>query len=174
MIKIRKGTINDAYGIARVQVKGWHTTYNGIVPDKFLNQMSIEEQEKKLRIGLTNKQRKERFFVAENDKSEIVGYIIGGENRYSEEYPDCGGELYAIYILKNYQRDGLGRKLVQTLVDWLKDNKFNQMLVWVIADNPAKYFYEKLGAKYLGEKQLEIEGKKLDEYVYIWDDLKHF
>lgn len=47
MIKIREGTPADAYGIASVQVRGWHTTYKGIVPDEFFSKMFIDEQEKR-------------------------------------------------------------------------------------------------------------------------------
>ena len=49
MIAIREGTPADAHGIASVQVRGWHTTYKGNVPDEFLNKMSIDVQEKRLK-----------------------------------------------------------------------------------------------------------------------------
>ena len=57
------------------------------------------------------------------------------------EYPDINGELYAIYILETAQYEGLGQRLVYTLVEWLKENDFSYMLVWVLADNSAKLFY---------------------------------
>lgn len=34
-ITIREGSPADAYGIASVQVRGWHATYKGNVPDEF-------------------------------------------------------------------------------------------------------------------------------------------
>lgn len=57
-------------------------------------------------------------------------------------------------------------------MDELKDNHSKKMIVWVLADNPAKYFYEKLGGKYLGEKQIVPAGKTLNEYAYVWENLK--
>ena len=98
MITIREGSPADAYGVASVQVRGWHPTYKGIIPDEFLSKLSIEVQEKRQKEGFITNERKQQLFVAEDDSEEIVGYIIGGENRYSDEYPDINGELYAIYI----------------------------------------------------------------------------
>jgi len=174
MIAIREGTPADAHGIASVQVRGWHTTYKGIVPDEFLSKMSIDVQEKRQKEGFIANKRKQRLFVAENENDEIVGYIIGGENRYSDEYPDISGELYAIYILENVQYGGLGKRLVYTLVEWLRENDFSNMLVWVLAENSAIQFYKKLGADYLGRKRLEISNKSLDEHVYVWDTFNRF
>lgn len=174
MIKIREGTPADAYGIASVQVRGWHTTYKGIVPDEFLSKMSIDEQEKRQKEGFITNERKHQLFVAEDESEEIVGYIIGGENRYSDEYPDINGELYAIYILETAQYEGLGQRLVYTLVEWLKENDFSNMLVWVLADNSAKLFYKKLGAGYLGRKKIKISGKLLEENVYMWRSFDSF
>ena len=55
-------------------------------------------------------------------------------------------ESFMPYILETVQYEGLGQRLVYTLVEWLKENDFSNMLVWVLADNSAKLFYKKLGA----------------------------
>jgi ribosomal protein S18 acetylase RimI-like enzyme len=171
-MKIRKAIVEDARGIANVQVKTWRTTYQGIVPDDYLDAMSVEEQAERFEVGLRNTERNQTFYVVEEDeRGEVVGFICGGESRHKEKYPVYDGELYAIYIMKDMQGKGLGSKLVSTLVEWLKDQEYKQMLVYVLADNPAKNFYESLGAEYLATEQLEISGKKIDEYVYVWKDI---
>ena len=78
------------------------------------------------------------------------------------------------YILETAQYEGLGQRLVYTLVEWLKENDFSNMLVWVLADNSAKLFYKKLGAGYLGRKKLKLSGKLLEEHVYVWDTFDRF
>ena len=50
-------------------------------------------------------------------------------------------ESFMPYILETVQYEGLGQRLVYTLVEWLKENDFSNMLVWVLADNSAKLFY---------------------------------
>ena len=44
-ILIRKAELEDAKGIAKVHVDSWRTTYKGIVPDTFLENLSYENRE---------------------------------------------------------------------------------------------------------------------------------
>ena len=46
------------------------------------------------------------------------------------------------------------------------------MLVWVLADNPSRHFYEALGGQYVSAKQIEIGGAMLDEVSYGWRDIR--
>lgn len=45
---IRKATISDAEGIAKVHVDGWRTTYKNILSDEFLNKLLYEQRTKML------------------------------------------------------------------------------------------------------------------------------
>lgn len=45
------------------------------------------------------------------------------------------------------------------------------MLVWVLGDNPSRAFYETLGGRFLGEKDIEIGGVRLEEVAYGWTDI---
>jgi hypothetical protein len=47
------------------------------------------------------------------------------------------------------------------------------MIVWVLADNPARRFYEALDGQYVGERDIEIDGVKLREVAYGWADTGH-
>lgn len=49
--------------------------------------------------------------------------------------------------------------------------KLNSMLIWALKENPACRFYEMLGGKPIDTAEIEIEGKKLSEIAYGWDDL---
>lgn len=44
-MEIRKTKLEDASGIAKVQVDSWRKTYKGIVPESFLNSMSYDFHE---------------------------------------------------------------------------------------------------------------------------------
>jgi len=46
-VKIRKANIDDIRVISKIYVDTWKTTYNGLVPDNFLNELSYEEAENK-------------------------------------------------------------------------------------------------------------------------------
>lgn len=42
---IQRALVNDSTGVARVQVESWRTTYRDLVPDEYLNAMTVESRE---------------------------------------------------------------------------------------------------------------------------------
>ncbi|TCP18025.1 acetyltransferase (GNAT) family protein [Scopulibacillus darangshiensis] len=165
-MKFRKANSNDALGVARVQVDSWKTTYKNIVPDEYLEQMTYESREKKWKDIIS----KQAVFVAENNKGEIVGFSNAGKER-TGKYPDYKGELYAIYILKEYQGKGIGKLLLKPVVEYLKEKNIFSMTVWVLEKNKSRLFYEHLGAREIEGVRIEIMGKRLNELAYGWKDI---
>lgn len=165
-MNIREATIADAFGIAKVQVDTWRTTYVNIVPDEFLANMSYEKREEVWTrvIQTTN------VFVAENERGEIIGFASGGK-AINGEYENYPGELTAIYILQNYHGQGIGRLLVTEIVRTIEKLGYHSMIVFVLKDNPAKHFYESLGGQLIEEVEITIGGKPLKELVYAWDNI---
>lgn len=167
-MKIRIAHPEDAPSIAKVQVDSWRTTYKGIVPDDFLQQLSYEKREEFWREAT----KSGLVFVAEEENDNIVGFVSGGKER-SGNYEGYDGELYAIYIFKEFQGKGIGSLLVKELTKALNDAGFRSMIVLVLDKNPAKYFYEALGGRLIGYEEVTIGGKPLKERVYGWEDLKN-
>lgn len=169
-IHIRTAKIEDAPHIAKVHVDSWRTTYAGIVPDAFLYENLTYESrtkswEKQLQADETT------ILVAENKQGELIGFASGGRER-SGKYKHVDGELYAIYLLQTYQGQKIGFALVEAMAQSLLKQEFSAMLVWVLEQNSAKYFYEKLGGKRVDSDRLIISGKSLLEIAYVWDNLK--
>ncbi|MBO0992797.1 GNAT family N-acetyltransferase [Bacillus sp. SD088] len=165
-MKIRQAEQTDAKGIAKVQVDSWRTTYKGIVPDKYLHSMTYESREEKWKDIIPQT----AVFIAETNTGEIVGFANGGKER-TEKYPNYIGELYAIYILEEYQREGIGRLLVEAVIEDLQENNIFSMIVQVLAENRSRFFYESLGAKKIDTAEIEIAGKQLTEFVYGWENI---
>lgn len=164
---IRKATYDDIKGMAKVNVDSWRTTYKNIIPDTYLDSMSYGLREKSFQKALDDEQI--IVYAAEEDE-EVVGYIVGGKNREIEEFPAYEGELYALYILKEFHGRGIGRELVSKLFDELKASGIQHVMVKVLKDNPAKLFYQRLGAKYVDVTCFEISRSKLAEEVYGWEN----
>lgn len=78
----------------------------------------------------------------------------------------------AIYVLKEYQRRGIGLKLVKKVVKRLLENNIKNMIVWVLKDNPNWKFYEIVGGKYVGQKMFEKKGVDSVAIAYGWDDFR--
>lgn len=108
--------MNDALGIAKVHVDSWRTTYKGIVPGTYLNNLSYSKREEVWRKNLLSGE----VWVAETDEGEIIGFSSGGKER-SGNYPGFEGEVYAIYLLKGYQKQGIGKRLILPLVEGFKN-----------------------------------------------------
>ncbi|MGH8001512.1 MAG: GNAT family N-acetyltransferase [Brasilonema sp.] len=166
---VREARLEDASAIAKIHVNTWQTTYRNIVPDDYLASLSYEKREMSWVQILSTAQEGNHFtYIVENEVGQIVGFISGGPERTKDSVYQ--GELYAIYILKAYQQQGIGRYLTQTLVKRLYELGFHSMLVWVLADNSACGFYEALGGQKVYEKQDERGGNILNEIAYGWTD----
>jgi len=168
---IRPMRVEDVAGIARVHASTWQTTYRGIIPDDYLDAIQIEEWRERWLPTLTTPAPSTFGHVAENEENgEIAGFVHGGTTRYPEL--PYRGELYAIYILKIYQKLGLGRRLMQALARDLLTADLPEMLLWVFETNHAsRLFYEALGGQYAKMNTFEIGGTSVNECAYAWMDL---
>lgn len=166
---IRLATIEDAEAVAKVHVESWKSTYQGIFSDEFLNQLSIEKRTQQWLTTLKNTQHGVFLYVAETLQNMIVGFSCGGPERSKQTL--YTGELYAIYLYKNYQGAGLGKQLFLQTAKHLLEHGHQTMLIWVAADNPAKLFYEAMGGKALTTKQALIGDTTINEISYGWNDI---
>ena len=164
---IRLATLSDAKGIAKVHVDSWRSTYTSIIPDDYLYGLSYEGREKLWEDNMS----KSKVYVAESESGEIVGFSTGGKER-SEKYKDFTGELYAIYILKEYQGQGIGKKLMNPVINDLIKLDIFSMIVLVLEKNSSRYFYEAIGGKQIDLLEIKMAGQKLNEVVYGWNDIR--
>ncbi|MER2261090.1 MAG: GNAT family N-acetyltransferase [Psychrobacillus sp.] len=137
-----------------------------MVPEEFLNNLSFERRADYWFSVIPDG----GVYVAEDENNQIVGFASGGKER-SGDYSNYNGEIYAIYILKEYQGIGIGKLLIDSIVKELTNQGVFTMLVLVLEDNPSRHFYEKLGAKKIDSIIVEIGGVKLNELVYGWEDI---
>lgn len=175
---IRPAQRDDASTIARIQVATWRSTYRGLVPDDYLDNMR-EERSAKIWADVLSRIDEAKapseaadqplFLVAEDPAHGVVGYVLGGKER--DQDPVYKAELYAIYILKDFQRRGIGRRLVQAFARGMLQRGYHNLLVWVLAENRSRHFYESLGGRWLRSKTITIGGADLEEWAYVWDDL---
>lgn len=170
-IKIRPAWASDAPALARVHVDAWRTTYRGILPAGGLAGLSYERREHGWNEVLALAPEQRHFiYVAEDQTGQVIGFSSAGRETSGD--PIYTAELYAIYILEEFQHRGLGRRLMRAAVDGLMQAGYAKMLLWVLADNTGgRRFYERLGGRVLREKPLEIFGVTVNELAYGWDDL---
>ena len=115
----------------------------------------------------------ENFFVAEKD-----GVVIGFINGCNNDEPDLPDELYhdaklhkkqgswqtvfGIDVLPDYQRCGVGAKLMQRYIEWAKEN--GRKGVILTCKDRLVHWYEKFGYKNVGVSKSCHGGAK-------WNDM---
>jgi len=165
---VRLATPGDAAGIARVHVDGWKTSYRGIVPDAFLDRLSYRQSYQARRQRLEAPAPGQRTLVATEPVGWIVGFADVGPAREALGFE---GELEALFVMRRYQGRGLGGWLLETVVRAQLAAGRRSMLLWVLADNPARRFYEAFGAEAVTTRQIAVDGAMLEEVAYGWRDL---
>ncbi|WP_322807079.1 GNAT family N-acetyltransferase [Thermanaerothrix sp.] len=168
--RIRPATPKDAQGIAWVHVDTWRAAYAGLIPANVLAQLSVEHDAQQIRAWIAQPRAGSFWWVAEKMGS-IVGFASGGPERSGDEI--YRGEIYALYVLPAFQRQGIGRQLVVASVQSLLQSGLTSMLIWVLAENhPARAFYARLGGQPVREQMITIGGTSLREIGYGWGDIK--
>lgn len=168
-MKIRRAVVDDAKGIADVHVRSWQETYKGIVNQAYLDNLKVEDRFRMWEAGLSSKKDKEPVYVAENSAGDIIGFAAFGPERTNKFGAD--GELYAIYLLEDYKGRKIGTALLSAGVkDLLSD--YSSILVWVLAENNSKLFYEKYDPTKVAEEEITIAGGKHIEIAYVWKDIE--
>lgn len=166
VVDVRLGSVEDADAIARVHVETWRTTYAGMLPDDMLVRMSAEGQARMWRRML---REGETVLVAEDPTAGIIGFSSYGPNRGGRG--DFSGEIYTLYVLPDHQERGLGRGLLGALFAALQREGHNSALIWVLADNPTRFFYEAMGGRCVAAREARMWGTKVSELAYGWDNI---
>lgn len=156
--------------LARVHVDSWQSAYRGLLPQAFLDQLTYESRLAQWRDHLNNPLRNAFDLVVEHPLKGVVGFATAGLGFGS--LPDFDGELFALYLLPMCQGQGFGKKLLAKAFDALLKQRIQSAAVWVLKDNPACGFYERMGAERLAEQTLWLEQGTVMERAYGWPNLK--
>lgn len=171
-MKIRPAKLADSAELARIQVDSYRKNYAGILPEEFLEQFSLTEQEQDWRDWFKTESG-ESLFVALDEQAKLAGYALMKPNRL--DLPPYEGELVSLHVRSDRQGLGYGHHLMIAASRALRESGCKSLFLWVLADNPARSFYEGLGGKLVGEKpwggNLEFRIAIL-EVAYGWADIR--
>ncbi len=162
---IRPSQKADVYSMSRIYVQTWQDTYLGVLPYDYLHAMSVAHYQKAFLDELSSRQV---ISFAAEDSGRVIGFITGGYERKGDVI--YSGEIYTLYVLKNFQRLGIGAKLVAALATQFNHLGIYSMLVWVLKQNPYRRFYEKINGIYLQTRRTPVGGEMLDVAAYGWID----
>ena len=166
---IRLATPADASAIADVRVGAWRATYRGMIPDGYLDGMKVEDSAALWDKVLTAAPNTTSTFVAEIG-GRVVGFASGMQKPEAKLGFDC--ELTGIYLVRDAQGAGIGRRLLGAVAAAQRSHGATAMIAWVIAANKAaRAFYEALGGELVVEQPFTWDGMDLVEAGYGFRDL---
>lgn len=87
------------------------------------------------------------FFVAYEPATGRVAGFVGLKNEGQET-----GRIMRLAVMEKYRRQGIGLSLVNTAVDWARDNDFKLLRLGTGFREKARPVYEKAGFKVIGTK----------------------
>jgi len=157
---IREATAADIPALSALHVKAWAQTYWTVLrpPTYSIREWQWKDQFKKIDGSWF-------CFVIENSKGQLIGFAKGKSYSHSD-LPGFSGELNKIYLLREYQRLGLGRRLMGNVARKFLSLGISDMVLFGVAENPSCLFHEALGGEKLYSKKGEFHGG------YCWRNLQ--
>lgn len=165
-ITIRTARLDDAGTIARLDVETWQAAYAGILGTPYLAGLNSERRE----VGWKNALRRDpaSVHVALAGGGETIGFGSCGAARGE---PDFTAEIFTLYVAPDWQNQGVGRRLLLAMFARLVGQGHKSAIIWVLSENPARFFYQRLGGRQVRQKLLPFNGEKLSASGYGWRDL---
>jgi ribosomal protein S18 acetylase RimI-like enzyme len=168
MTTIRPATTADVEAIAQVDVETWRSSYAGVLPDQLLIGMSAQRRALFWSRFVTRRPG-DTIVAIETRSNQVLGFGSCGAQRE----PDLpyAGEIFTLYVHPDYQNQGIGRPLLMALFAQLLKKDMASAVIWVLAENPARFFYEHLGGKLAARQHMEVGRTKIGSVAYGWPDI---
>lgn len=154
-ITYRKAQTEDCYSIAELKGIVWNTTYKGIYSDATLSGYDVEKNQLIFEKIIANPDIE--LYVAVDD-NKIVGFMTCGKPY--KPFQDFEQEVGLLYILKDYQRQGIGKAFFEIARRQVKERGCGKFLVGVNKQNlNAIAFYKAMGGNQIcvDERQIKLE-----------------
>lgn len=135
-------------GKGYVHYKSWHETYTGLADATYMEGITLEKC-----TGIAHRWP-ENIIIAK-DGERVIGFVGCGAYR-DGTLPGCG-EVFAIYVLKEYQGQKVGYELMNAAFERL--TAYRRIAVWVLkGNNQAIRFYERYGFRFDGTEEEIVLG----------------
>jgi len=128
--------------VARIHTESWRATYQGMVPDSYLDKLDPVANEPRWRI--TTLTSPPDLFVVEDDGA-VLGFCQIATGR-DDDLDESIGEITGIYLAPAVIRRGYGHQLCNHALAELRQRGYREAILWVLKMNAgARAFYEAQG-----------------------------
>ncbi|MDP2325899.1 MAG: GNAT family N-acetyltransferase [Gammaproteobacteria bacterium] len=161
-IAIRRLTLADARALSALARDTFDETFGHLYKPEDLTAFQEESQSveacQRLLVA-----RGVAVWAGENAAGELVGFATAGPCKLPvPNIEKAAGEIRQLYLLAAVQREGLGTRLLVTVLDWLTAQQHSPIYVGVWSGNfGAQRLYARYGFGKIGEYDFPV-GKHLD------------
>lgn len=171
-VTVRDATPGDALEIAAVHIASWRTTYTGLVSPEIVAEHT--QIVPRLEIWQRRLVDPARFTVVALVDGVTCAFSAFGampeRPQGAEPLPEFDAYLESLYALAAVQGRGIGRALLAATASRLQAAGYRSLALHVLASNPARGFYERLGAEWVRDEPPD-PGATWCGCVYGWRDL---
>jgi GNAT superfamily N-acetyltransferase len=175
VISIRRARPGDAPAIGAIHAAVWRSTYAGILPDAFLSGLSETRLAGFYQRAILDRRDGHAVFVAVAGGAEsaggpkVVGFASGGRARR----PGIAeGEVETLYLLEDWRERGAGRRLMRAMGAHLRAVGCRSVMLWVLRENPTRWFYEHLGGREVAREAIRVGGQAVEQAAFAWDPIE--
>lgn len=166
-IRYREANVAECAAVAKVHVRSWHESFAALVPQSVMERITVERRTNAFEERFQSDSYK--MYVAEVVEQGIIGFADCGEPR--DKIDNYQAELYAIFLLPEFQGSGVGRRLFSMCVDSVVKSGKSSMYLLAFENSPYRSFYDKMGGQLVSKRPVEIEGTTFNAVVYGWKNL---
>lgn len=166
MVRIADARPEDARAVAEVHVAAWRETYAGLIPDRALDALSVPERTALWRRVIEGG----GWVIVAREGERVVGFASGGAARDADAAP-ADGEILALYLRKTHHGRGTGRALFTAACRRLARDGFRSLRLWVLAGNPTRGFYRRMGGRPDKAEDDVTAGVRVRAIRYVWPRL---
>ncbi len=149
-------TKEEIKGKASVHFQAWKEAYTGMIDRSYLDRRTHEQSEQMAKSAF---EKGYAGFIAKEGE-RVIGFVDYGKCRDNDL--KNAGEVYAIYILKEYCGQGVGQALMNHSLEAMRE--YEKAAVWVLEENQrAIHFYRKCGFREDGMKKVLNLGTPVSE-----------
>lgn len=159
---VEKSKKEDCKKIVEFITKTWNETYKGIINDEFLDGLSKTEEKRYINAINNFDEEKNMQYVIKEDNKIIAFLKLSKINEDNKE----AIELQALYVLKDYQNNGIGKYLIQTALEETRKLGYKKMIIGCLEGNKSNDFYKKMGGVFIKKREFNLPNQTLYENVY--------
>jgi ribosomal protein S18 acetylase RimI-like enzyme len=177
VISVRRARPADAVAIAAVHVAAWRSAYPGILPDRFLARLSVPRQaayyDSIIRSGAgVYVATASGLDVPTGSGPRVTGFATAVRSRMDELGRLAEGEIETLYVLDDWRDRGVGRRLMRASAGHLAEVGCRSVFLWVLRDNPSRWFYERLGGRAVAETTITVGGEEVRQTAFVWNPIE--